>query len=42
LETSASGITTSKYEVRDWLDSIEINLDKTDEALGQSQEEDET
>jgi len=30
LDPSASDITTSKYIVRDLLDSIEINLDKMD------------
>jgi len=43
LDPSASGITTSKYqEVRDRLDSIEINLAKMDMAdcPGQEKEED--
>jgi len=31
LEPSASGFTTSKYQVRDPLDNIEINHDKMEE-----------
>ena len=38
LDPSASGITTSKYRIRDRLDSIEINIAKMDVAYRPSQE----